>query len=69
MKAVGNGNGAPSTGYDSVFASAKLSDDGSTLEVVLAGSTETLSIPVGGSALAQLMLDSAPVTEKQKLRL
>ena len=65
VKAVGNGNGAPSTGYDSVFASAKLSDDGSTLEVVLAGSTETLSIPVGGSALAQLMLDSAPVTEKQ----
>lgn len=65
VKAVGNGNGAPSTGYDSVFASAKLSDDGSTLEVVLAGSTETLSIPVGGSALAQLMLDGAPVTEKQ----
>ena len=65
VKAVGNGGDAPATGYDSVFASAKLSDDGSTLEVVLAGSTETISLPVGGGALAQLTLDGAPVTGKQ----
>lgn len=65
VKAVGNGSDAPATGYDSVFASAKLSDDGSTLEVVLAGSTETISLPVGGGALAQLTLEGAPVTGKQ----
>lgn len=65
VKAVGNGGDAPATGYDSVFASAKLSDDGSTFEVVLAGSTETISLPVGGGALAQLMLEGAPVTGKQ----
>lgn len=65
MKAVGNGSDAPATGYDSVFASAKLSEDGSTLEVVLAGSTETISLPVGGGALAQLTLEGAPVTGKQ----
>lgn len=65
VKAVGNGSNAPTTGYDSVFASAELSGDGSTLEVVLAGSTETISLPVGGGALAQLTLDGAPVTGKQ----
>lgn len=65
VKAVGNGGDAPATGYDSVFASAKLSDDGSTLEVVLAGSNETISLPVGGGALAQLTLEGAPVTGKQ----
>lgn len=65
VKAVGNGGDAPATGYDSVFASAKLSEDGSTLEVVLAGSTETISLPVGGGALAQLTLEGAPVTGKQ----
>lgn len=65
VKAVGNGSDAPATGYDSVFASAKLSDDGSTLEVVLAGSNETISLPVGGGALAQLTLEGAPVTGKQ----
>lgn len=65
VKAVGNGSDAPTTGYDSVFASAELSGDGSTLEVVLAGSTETISLPVGGGALAQLTLDGAPVTGKQ----
>ena len=65
VKAVGNGSDAPATGYDSVFASAKLSDDGSTLEVVLAGSTETISLPVGGGALAQLTLEGAPVAGKQ----
>lgn len=65
VKAVGNGGDAPATGYDSVFASAKLSDDGSTLEVVLAGSAETISLPVGGGALAQLTLEGAPVTGKQ----
>lgn len=65
VKAVGNGSDAPATGYDSVFASTKLSDDGSTLEVVLAGSTETISLPVGGGALAQLTLEGAPVVGKQ----
>lgn len=65
VKAVGNGGDAPATGYDSVFASAKLSDDGSTLEVVLAGSAETISLPVGGGALAQLTLEGVPVTGKQ----
>lgn len=65
VKAVGNGSDAPTTGYDSVFASAELSGDGSTLEVVLAGSTETISLPVGGGALAQLTLNGAPVTGKQ----
>lgn len=65
VKAVGNGGDAPTTGYDSVFASAELSGDGSTLEVVLAGSTETISLPVGGGALAQLTLNGAPVTGKQ----
>lgn len=62
VKAV---NGAPAAGYDSVFASAKLSEDGSTLEVVLAGSTEVIALPVGGGVLAELQLDGTAVTEKQ----
>lgn len=63
VKAVNEADSDAATGesYTSVFASAQLSEDGSTLEVVLAGSTETISLPVGGGALASLTLDGEAV--------
>lgn len=59
LKAVVS-DATPST-YVSVFSSVTLSEDGSMLQVVLAGSTEVLEIPVGGKALAQLYLGETPV--------
>lgn len=47
--------------YASVFESVTLSEDGSTLVVVLAGTTEPIEIPVGGKALAQLILGETAV--------
>lgn len=64
IKAVAEG-GTSST-YDSPFSSVQLSEDGTMLEVVLAGSTETVSLPVGGKPLAQLTLDGAAVEGVQR---
>lgn len=63
VKAVNEADSDAATGesYTSVFASAQLSEDGSTLEVMLAGSTETISLPVGGGTLASLTLDGEAV--------
>lgn len=52
--------------YDSLFTSVEISEDGTTLDIVLAGSTETLSLPIGGKPLAQLLFDGAAVEGVQK---
>lgn len=60
IKAVAEGTAtAPAT--ESHFASVTLSADGSTLEIVLAGSTDVISIPVGGKALVTIKLDDKAV--------
>lgn len=64
IKAVSEGG--TSTDYDSLFTSVELSEDGSTLNVVLKDSTETISLPIGGKPLAQLMLDGAAVEGVQQ---
>lgn len=56
----------PSVVYDSLFSSVEISEDGSTLDIVLIGSTETISLPIGGKPLAQLLFDGAAVGGVQK---
>lgn len=53
--------GAGNVSYKSVFESVSYSAENSTLQVVLAGTTEVLEIPVGGAALAQLYAGENPV--------
>lgn len=67
VKAVVDGD--PSVVYDSLFTSVEISDDGSTLDIVLAGSTETVSLPIGGKPLAQLLFDGAAVEGVQTFAL
>lgn len=53
--------GTGNVSYKSVFESVSYSAENSTLQVVLAGTTEVLEIPVGGAALAQLYAGENPV--------
>ncbi|MDE6858423.1 MAG: hypothetical protein K2J33_06795 [Alistipes sp.] len=51
----------PSVVYDSLFSSVEISEDGATLDIVLVGSTQTVSLPIGGKPLAWLLFDGAAV--------
>lgn len=53
--------GTGNVSYKSVFESVSYSAENSTLQVVLAGTTEVLEIPIGGAALAQLYAGESPV--------
>lgn len=53
--------GTGNVSYKSVFESVSYSAENSTLQVVLAGTTEVLEIPVCGAALAQLYAGENPV--------
>lgn len=63
VKAV---SGDTSASYDSIFSSVVISEDGATLDVVLAGSTDIISLPIGGKPLAQLLFDGTAVEGVQK---
>lgn len=54
-------SGGSSATPDSNFASVKLSDDGTMLEIVLAGETDPIRVPVGGKALVVVKSGDAAI--------
>ena len=64
IKAVASGDSSAVT--DSNFASVKLSDDGSMLEIILAGETDPIYVPVGGKALVAIKAGDAAIEGVQK---
>ncbi len=65
MKAVVDG-AASAPSADSNFDSVKLSADGTMLEIIMAGTTDVISVPVGGKALVAIKLNDAAIEGVQK---